>query len=166
MLRALAVVAACVGVNASPLPARPVGTLSEPFWGGEEPKTTVKAAAHKSAPTVHKAAPKHSAAPKHPSAPKHSLNDTHEHSTKKPPTKHTLADGHTHSSPELVQPTADQAQLPARKLTKVCPNRSPRPRPNPNPDPNPSPNPNPNQGGEGGAEGRGGARRCRRRRGD
>merc|ERR1719162_839450 len=148
MLRTLAVVAACVGVNARPLPARPVGTQF--FWGDSpgtthptptpDPPTTVKtaahkkAAAHKSAPTAHKAAPKHSLDDSHAHTPptKHSLDDSHGHTppTKHsladshghtPPTKHTLADGHTHSSPELAQPAAGQAreaQLPARKLTK------------------------------------------------
>ena len=131
MLRTIAVVAACVGVNASPLPAKPVGTLSEPFWGGDAPKTTVKTTAHKSA--AHKAADKKAAAQKsasttHKAAPTHSLDDGHGHVAPKHTApkhiapKHTLDDGHNHSSPELVAapPAADQtreAQLPARKLT-------------------------------------------------
>ena len=135
MLRTLAVVAACVGVNGSPVPARPVQTLSAPFWGGDTPKTKTaaqtkkayearhphksddkKATAHKAASTTHKATPTHSLddghghkAPKH-TAPKHTAP------------KHTLDDGHTHSSPELVTAPAaaeqaHEAQLPARKLT-------------------------------------------------
>ena len=104
LVRTLAVLATCVGVNARPLPARPVGTLSEPFWGGDAPATPVKTAAHKNAATR-----KPASTSAHKAAPKHAPDDSHGQTA----TKHTLADGHNHSSPEVVQPA-----VPVRKLTK------------------------------------------------
>ena len=104
LVRTLAVLATCVGVNARPLPARPVGTLSEPFWGGDTPATPVKTAAHKNT-----AARKPASTTAHKAAPKHAPDDSHGQTA----TKHTLADGHNHSSPEVVQPAE-----PVRKLTR------------------------------------------------